>query len=255
MAADLHAAAYLVDGVPLVDTGVALTHDGSGLYDGAGEELSVVTSPGAGRGTISGGQFRPFTLSTMFNVQAQDADATWAAIRALRRRCKPGRTVTLTRQMPDPEGSDANVDHTTTARRQGPPRVEWVGNSAATVDLDWLIADSPWHGDALTVAASGTPSLAGDIPTYRMIVTLPAGPARYVFNDTTDHWLLFYAVVPSGGVEIDVEAQTATAITGGTDLSQHLSWGKAQPMRLDPGANALGVTDGTASIDYQPAYL
>lgn len=255
MPADLHASAYLVDGVALAATGVALTHDGSGLYDGVGEDVFVTTYPGTDGGAITGGAFQPFTLSTMYLVQAHGFDAVWAAIRALRRRCKPGRTVTLTRTMPDPDGTDANVSHTTTARRQGRPRVEWIGDSAATVDLDWLVADSPWHGSAVVIAsAAGVQSVAGDIATHRMTLTLAAGAARTVANNN-GYSVTFGATVPTGGVLIDVEARTATAITGGADLSGSLSWSKKFLMQLEAGSNTLTVSAGSASISYQPAYL
>lgn len=253
MPADLHASAYLVDGVALAASTVALTHDGAGLFAGYGEEVGVLTSPGADGGIIAGGSFRPYTLATMYLVQGSGFDDVWEKIVALRRRCKVGRSVTLTRTIPDPDGTDANVSHTTTARRQA-DRVEWLTGSVALVDIDWLITDL-WHGAPVTVAASGTPTILGDTRTRRMVVTLPAGPARYVSNNTNGHWLLFYAVVPSGGVEIDVEALTATAVTGSVDMSQHLSWAKTYPLQLEAGPNDLAVTDGTASIDYQPAYL
>lgn len=254
MAADLTASAYLVDDVDVADANSYLTHDGAGLWAGVTETVGVSTTPGRSGGDITGGVFQPFTLSTMYVVKASTTLGVWAAIRALRRRCKPGRTVTLTRRMPDPEGSDSNVDHTTTGRRQT-DRVAWIASRAAQVDIDWLIADSPWHGDSVNVAAAaGTFDVDGDIPTSRMTVTLAAGAARTVTNTTNGHGFTFSTAVPTGGVVIDVEAQTATAITGGADMSAYLSWTKVHPMVLNPGSNTLTVSAGTASIDYQPAY-
>lgn len=254
MAADLKASTYLVDGVDLEAVGVQLTHDGGGLWSGSNETLGVSLSPGVNGGRIDGGIFQPFTHSTMYLVRAASFDAVWTAIRALRRRCKPGVTVTLTRQMPDPEGTDANVDHTTTARRQA-DRVSWLAESAAVVDIDWLIADTPWHGPAVAIAdAAGTHDIDGDLATHRMEITLAAGAARTITNTTNGHWFTFSTTVPTGGVLVDVEARTATAITGGADLSAYLSWGKVLPMRLNAGSNTLTVSAGTASISYQPAY-
>lgn len=254
MVASLRASTYLVDSVDLKATGVELTHDGSGLWAGLTEEIGVSTAPGIDGGGIDGGVFKPFTHSTMFQVKAADYDAVWAAIRALRRRCKPGVTVTLIRRMPDPEGGSTNTDQTTTARRQG-DRVAILTSTFAQVDIDWLIADCPWYGAAVAIAnAAGTYTVKGDLPTHRMTVTLAAGAARTITNTTNGHWLTFSGTVPTGGVVIDVEAQTATAVTGGADLSQYLSWGKTYPMRLNAGSNTLTVSAGTASIDYQPAY-
>lgn len=255
MTADLSASTYLVDGVDLIVPGVKLTHDGAGLWSGVGEELGVSTSPGADGGGIDGGVFQPYTHSTMFQVKADGYDAVWAQIRALRRRCKPGRTVTLTRRMPDPEGSDNNTDHTATARRQGASRPAWLTPRLAQVDIDWLIADTPWLGAAVAIAdAAGAHTILGDISTHRMTVTLAAGAARTITNTTNGHWFTFGTTVPAGGVLIDVEARTAIGITGSVDLSASLSWGKAYPMRLNPGSNTLTVSAGTASISYQPAY-
>lgn len=255
MAADLSASAYLVDGTALAATGVTLTHDGSGLWSGITEEIVVSTAPGSDGGDIVGGLVRPFTHSTMYTVRAANFAAVWAGIRALRRRCKPRRTVTLTRQMPDPDGTDANTPATATARRQT-DRIDWLGSTAAVVDIDWLVTSGPFLGAAVAIAAlTGTVSVNGDVPTRKMTVTLAAGAARTVTNSTNGYWFTFSTTVPASGILIDVLARTATAITGGADYSRYLSWGKAHPMQLEPGSNVIAVSAGTASASYQPAYL
>jgi hypothetical protein len=255
MVASLKASTYLVDGVDLETTGVELTHDGAGLWTGLSEDVVVSTFPGTDGGAIGGGSFHPYTHSTMFLVRGTGFDSVWAAIVALRRRCKPGQTVTLTRQMPDPDGGGSNTNQTTTARRQT-DRVSWITDIAAAVDIDWLIADTPWHGAAVAISsAAGTTSVAGDLSTHRMTLTLAAGAARTITNTTNGHAFTFSTTVPSGGVLVDVEARTATGITGSVDMSAYLSWTKAYPMRLNAGSNTLTVSAGTASISYQPAYL
>lgn len=253
MTADLSASAYLVDAVALADATAELTHDGAGLWSGMSEEIGTDTFPGRDGGSITDGVFRPYTLSTMYTLRGANREAAWAAVVALRRRCKPGRTVTLTRTMPDPDGTDANVPHTTVARRLT-DRPGWLAKRGLTLDIDWWVTEA-WHGAELTIPASGTQDVAGDTRTNRITIDLPAGPARYVTNNTNGHWLLFFAVVPAGGVVIDVEAQTAIANTGSVDMSEHLSWAKTHPMQLEAGPNSLAVTAGTASINYQPAYL
>jgi hypothetical protein len=255
MPADVSAAAHLVDGVDLAAADAYLGHDGAGLWSGVAETIGVSTSPGRDGGSIDGGVFPPYVYSTMYAAHAATATAAWAAIRALRRRCKPGRTVTLSRVVPDPEGADANVTQTTTARRQA-DRPQWLeGNRRVNLDIDWLITEGLWYGDAVAIAsAAGVQTIKGDLPTHRMTLTLAAGAARTVTNTTNGHWFTFGTTVPAGGVLIDVEARTATAITAGTDMSRYLSWGKTYPMRLNPGSNTLTVSAGTASISYQPAY-
>lgn len=254
MTASLKASTYLVDGVDLETSGVELTHDGAGLWTGRAENTGLSTFPGLDGGVIGGGTFPPYTHSTMFLVRGAGFDAVWAAIVALRRRCKPGQTVTLTRQMPDPDGSGSNTNQTALARRQA-DRPAWLADIAAAVDIDWLIVEGAWFGPAVAISsAAGTSTVSGDLPTHRMTFNLAAGAARTITNTTNGYWFTFSTTVPSGGVTVDVEARTATAITGGADMSAYLSWGKAYPMRLRPGSNTLTVSAGTAAISYQPAY-
>jgi phage-related protein len=87
-----------------------------------------------------------------------------------------------------------------------------------------------------------------------MTITLAAGAARTVAN-ANGFYVQFLTTVPAGGVIIDVEARTATALTGGADLSRYLKWGKKHLMQLDEGANTLSTDAGSFTISYQPAYL
>lgn len=259
MAADLKTSAYLVDGADLAAADCYLSHEGAGLWEGQSEEIGVATSAGMDGGTIAGGIFKPFTHSMLYVVEAADALSVWAGIRALRRRCKPGRTVTLTRRSPDPEGADGNVDLTTTGRRQGAPRVTWLGkNTKAQVDLDWLITGGPWIGDAVTVAdASGTHAIKGDLRTRKIIATLSAGAVDPVVTNTTPgngYSFRYIGIIPAGGVEVDVMTRRATGLTGAVDLSLNLRWSKAAPFQLDPGDNVITVSSGTCALSYYPAY-
>lgn len=254
MTADIAASGYLVDGNDLAVDGVELTHDGAGLWSGLSEDVGTDTFPGADGGDITDGRFLPYTHSTMYKLRAATQETAWAGIVALRRRCKPGRTVTLTRRMPDPDGTDANTLHTTTARRLT-DRPAWLGKRGLVVDIDWWVTE-PWHGPSTNIASgAGTHTILGDTRTYRMTITLAAGAQRTVSNNTNGYFVQFYATVPSGGVLIDVEARTATAITSGTDMSQYLVWPKNLPFRLEPGANVLSTDVASFSVDYQPAYL
>lgn len=254
MPADLKASTYLVDGVDLEVTGVALTHEGAGLWSGVSEDIGVAEYAGIDGGVPTGGVVRPFTHSTMYLVQAHGFDATWAAIRALRRRCKPRQTVMLTRRMPDPDGTDANTDAATTARRQGAPRVEWINDSAATVDIDWLITGGPWLGASVAIAAVGAVSVKGDLPTRVITATLSGGAVNPVVANTNGYTFRYVGTVPSGGVLVDVLRRTATGITGSVDLSTALKWSKDAPFQFDPGSQTLTTSAGTASFTYLPAY-
>lgn len=257
MPADLGSSAYLVDAVDLADATAELTHDGAGLWSGPAEEVGTDTYPGADGGDITGGLFRPYTLSTMYTVRAPNPTAVWAAAVALRRRCKPGRTVTLTRRMPDPDGTDANTDHTTTARRLT-DRPIWLAKTGLTLDVDWWVT-SPWYGPTVTIPnAAGTQTILGDTRTYRILITLSAGAQRTVANNTPGNGYYFQFVgasVPSGGAVVDVKAKRATAVVGGANLTQYLRWPKNFPFRLDEGPNLLATDVGTFDVAYQPVYL
>lgn len=255
MSADLHAAAWLADGGDLAAAGCSLNHDGNGLWDSPTEEIGTPISPGFDSALDTGSRFPPYTRSVMYTVRGTGFASVWAGVLALRRRCKPGKSVTLTQVVPDPEGSAANVNLATVARRQT-DRVSWLSDIAAVVDIDWLITGGPFYGSSVNIAsAAGTTSVKGDVRTRRMTITLAAGAARTVTNTTNGFALTFSATVPTGGVLVDVEARTAHAITGGSDLSASLTWTKVHPFQLDAGSNTITVSAGTASIDYQPAYL
>lgn len=254
MTADLGASAYLVDGVGLAASGVTLNNDGAGLWNGLNEDVATETFPGIDGGRITGGVFRPYLLTTSYTIRGSSAVDAWAKVQQLRRRCKPGRTVTLTRQMPDPDGTAANTPHTTVARRLG-DRPIWLGVRGWVLEIDWWITEV-WHGADVAIASvAGTQTILGDIDTHRITLTLAAGAARTVTNQSNGFWVSFTAAFPGSDMEIDVEARTATGVTDGVDYSRYLSWGKSQPFQLEAGDNTIALSAGTASLTYQPAYL
>lgn len=255
MVADLSASGYLVDGVALAATGVRLTHDGAGLWSGFSESIGVSTAAGVDGGVVGGGVVPPFTLSTMYQIRANGFDAVWESIVALRRRCKPRQTVTLTRQMPDPDGTDANTNLTTTARRQA-DRIVWYGSDVASVDIDWLITGGPFLGASEAIAAVGAVTVKGDVPTVAITATLSAGAVDPVVANSGNGYLFRYVgTVPAGGVLVDVRNRTATRIADSVDVSSALRWSKADLFQLDPGGQTITTTDGTVSFTYLPAYL
>lgn len=257
MAADLSTSAYLVDGVDIAVAGTAeLLHDGAGLWSGLTETIGRSKSAGIDGSTIAGGTFDEYVHSTMYEITAPAPKAVWAAVVALRRRCKAGQTVTLTRVMPDPDGTDANVSHTTTARRQS-DRPAWVGrNNRLQIDIDWLVTGGPWLGAEESIASvAGTQSIKGDLRTRLITATLSAGAADPVVTNSTNGYSFRYVgTVPPGDVEVDVLTRRATGLTGAVDLSANLRWSKSDPFQLDPGDNVITVSAGTCALDYFPAY-
>lgn len=132
----------------------------------------------------------------------------------------------------------------------------WQGDAACTLLLGAELLDGLWYGASTNIAvAAGAHTILGDTRTHRMTLTLAAGAARTITNTTNGFSFTFGTTVPTGGILVDVEAQTATAITGGADYSGYLSWAKTYPFRLNPGSNTLTVSAGSAAISYQPAYL
>lgn len=199
----------------------------------------------------------PVGLASVGCSQEEEMEAANQKYRNLRRLSRPGQVVTLTRVMSYPGGLES---HEALAKllTMTPSRLALQVMKAV---LDFTLLEL-WYGPAVSTGAlttedpGTTVDVEGDVRTHRMEITLPAGAARTVYNNTNGHWVTFNAVAAAGGVLIDVEARTATNITGGADVSRYLLWGKAYPMRLDPGENVFSVTDGTsASISYQPAYL
>lgn len=254
MPADLKASTYLVDGVDLAAAGVGLTHDGAGLWNGFSETIGVSTVAGGDGGMVGGGVVPPFTHSTMYLIRANGFAAVWAQVVALRRRCKPRQTITLTRQMPDPDGTDANTDATTTARRIT-DRPVWLAADALVLDIDWLITGGPFLGASEAIASVGAVTVKGDAPTRAITATLSAGAVDPIVANDNGYSFRYIGTVPAGGVLVDVVARTATGITGSVPLSTNLRWSKADPFQLDPGGQTLTTTAGTVSFTYLPAYL
>lgn len=207
---------------------------------------------------ISGatGILRP-TSSKLASGQATVSEDTHAAadtaVSAVKALFKVGQSQTLTRRKVTASG---NLDVTQTVIFRQPAE-RWLGDGrACTILFNAELLDGLWYSSAVTISsAAGTQSVAGEAPTRKMTLTLDAGAARTVANSTNGFSFTFGTTVPSGGVTVDVVNRTATAVTGGADLSAYLSWAKVAPFQLEAGSNVLTVSSGAASISYQPAYL
>lgn len=171
-----------------------------------------------------------------------------AAVKALLRR---GVQQTVTRRKVTGTG---NLDATQTVIVRTVEE-RWLGGAACTLLFGAELCDGVWYGSSVNIAsAAGTQSIAGEEPTRRMTITLATGAARTVTNTTNGYAFTYSNSVPTGGVVVDVEARTAEKVTGG-DVSSNLSWSKVHPFQLEAGSNTITLNAGTASIDYQPAYL
>lgn len=172
------------------------------------------------------------------------------AIRDLRVACRPDRLLTLTRKWDDSTAETAAAKFLNITPDRPVKNVVQCLIEFTLLEL--------WYGPVTNIAsAAGTHDILGETRTRRMVIELNMGPPWTVTNVTTGHWFSFTGGGPASGITVDVEARTAVGTVGGGDYSGQLSWGKDALMLLDPaaGPNTLTVSAGTASIDYQPAYL
>lgn len=171
--------------------------------------------------------------------------------RALRRMCKVDSTVTLTRRLSYTTGDE---EHTCLARYASgldPTLTAAMADGRLAVVMRNL--DGLWHGPAQSIA-DGVSVVEGDVRTRRMVVTFTGGLDPTLTNTTTGDVLSWDGSPGAGGVEVDVAQMTA--VQGGLDVSDGLSWSRTFPLTLRAGANTLVLTGGGAvTVDYQPAYL
>lgn len=117
-------------------------------------------------------------------------------------------------------------------------------------------APSPfWVGAADNGNTPTTLTPAGDAPIDDMIIdfTGTADTPRLTHDDTGDY-VEIDGALPSGGVRVDVGAGTVVRISGGADWSNALRVNNPWWLELDPGANAVTVTQDsgspTVSVDW-----
>lgn len=255
MSTNLDSSAVKVDGTDLAVAGVQLLWEGS-LFDAYEDTFDEVSYPGFDQSDASEGFARPTTWSVRYRVTGSDLDDTWAKIRALRRRTKPGKKVQLTRYMVGGE-SNTLVSLLTYGRRIG-DTIAWPdeNDQQAIVATDFRLLGF-WYPSAATSisSAAGTQSIAGDRPTRKMTATLSAGAANPVVTNSTNGYTFRYVgTVPTGGVAVDIEARRATKVSDSSDVSSALKWSKAAPFQLDAGSNTITVSAGTCALSYYPAY-
>lgn len=171
------------------------------------------------------------------------------AYRTLRRLVKPGRQVTLTRRQSFTTGTE---DHTAAARYLDGLNPTLLTPADGKMVLNFTILDGLWYGASQSIG-TGAVTVLGDVRTHRMTVTLTGSGSTTVLSNSANGMTFTYTGSKSTAVVIDVEAMTATQ--GVTDVSANLSWNGIFPFRLEPGAQTLSVSTGSAAISYRPAYL
>lgn len=117
-----------------------------------------------------------------------------------------------------------------------------------------------WVGTSSTGNSPPTLTNAGTAPVGDAVIdfTGTATAPRLTHDDTTDY-IEITGALPAGGVRIDVGARTCVKITGGADYSDNLVVNTPWWLELDPGANAVTVTQGsgtpTVSVDWVTPWL
>lgn len=175
-----------------------------------------------------------------------------SSLRALLRLFQRDTTLSIQRQVPYSTGTET---HETTIS-VGASQVSWLSAKVANVVIPCTFHDGCWYDlnsvSATGLSGTGSVAVSGDLRSERITLTLAAGAARTISNDTNG-WQLTYSQTVTTPVVVDVQAGTATA--GGVDVSQYLSWVKRLPFRLDPGTQQITVSAGTADLTYYPAYI
>lgn len=198
-------------------------------------------------------QRRP-VASKLCSGQVSVVDDTLAAIEdgvaAVKALLREGIPQTVTRRKVTGAG---NLDVTQTAIvRTAAER--WQGSGACTLLLGVELCDGLWYGSSTVIATVGAVTIKGDLPTRRVTATIAAGAVNPVVTNTNGYTFRYIGTIPAGGLLVDVATRRAAGITGSVDLSANLRWSKDAPFQLDPGANTLTISTGSASFTYLPAY-
>lgn len=235
----------LVNGTDIASV-VDCTMDLSGLYKSPDTRGGNIVIPGRDGEVQVAKQFDTNIIDIPVMLAGSTATTFNDSLRVLRQLLVPGTALSLERQISTTAG---NEQHTATG--------ELASNLSPSISLERFgrlmisirVLDGTWHKKTAVAGAittSGSFSVAGDVRTRRMTITLSA--AGTLVNTTTGHSL---TLTGSGG-DIDVEAMTA--VNGATDISRFLTWTKGFPMELAPGTNNF-TFGGTATFSYKPAYL
>jgi hypothetical protein len=243
----------LVDGTDIL-TATRFETDHEGYYAFPNQRGELLTYPGIDGETNVDQPFGPTVFPMHLVLLGADQIAANDEMRTLRRLCKPGRTVTLTKRM---AYSTGNESLTATGKLKTMLSSEAGDGTAFLVAVEFSILSGVWYGTPVTTSTLTTGSNSvtgsGDTRTQRMTITLTGGTDPHLLNAVGGHSVAFSGSMGSP-VVIDVEA--GTAMQGATDVSQYLTWSKVAFFRINAGVQTITLTGGgTASISYSPAYL
>lgn len=161
-------------------------------------------------------------------------------------------------------GSGAMVTATAMAEVAGSMEPTMTGRFRADFPVDLLLSDPYFYGAQVTAAitTSGTVTNAGDAEAgegYSSAVsnyTIALSAAATVTNTTNSTSVTYTA---QGGetfpVTLDILNETATD-NGGASVSAGVTHaGSRIWLPLDPGANSITVSAGTATVKFTPGYI
>jgi hypothetical protein len=245
-------ATLLLDGVDMEELTECVEGPVVWPYQGFAQRGDFPTAPAVDGGVYINQPYDTAVLPVQVTLRSPacsggSGQALRVELAALRAACKPDHLLTLRRLWPDSTYEEAAGKFLNIT-----PARPLKNLMSCLVEFTLL---GLWYGPSVNIpSGAGAHTIAGTTRTHRMTVTLDGAGPQTITNTTNGYSFTYSGSVPSP-IVVDVEARTATLVSGSLDVSMYLEWEKNFPMRLDPGANTLTTTAGTFSVDYQPAYL
>lgn len=163
-----------------------------------------------------------------------------------------GGQVALTRRWRETiSGTPTVIAATAQAQIAGTMEPTMMGNAAATFAVDLLLADPYFYGDEITqtISGSGTITNPGDDDAVAFGMSIDMAAGCTLTNTTpTPH----VSVTSASAVTLDLDSFSVSpgSAAGGVTHTGARSW-----MGLQPGANAMTASGGSATIRFRPPYV
>lgn len=241
----------LIDGTD-VETATRFAVDHDGFHGTPPMRGELPTFPGVDGETNVDQPFGPTVFPLQLMLLGEDVTTANDEMRTLRRLCKPGGTVTLTKQMAFTSGDES---HIATGKLRN-ILVSQPSPESFLAVVEFSILEGVWYGTSTstTSLSSGlnTPNIGGDVRTKNMTITLTGGTTPQLVNNTTGFALSFNGAM---GSPVVIDVLNATATQGATDVSDLLTHTQGLPFALAPGTNQIALFGfGSGSITYTRAY-